>query len=334
MTAHRTPPPALLDSRLPADAFDIGGVRVVLQSADRGLRRLARRQWQTLGVPVSASSGAHAVFRIDDGDLPSLPRLATWHHFTNDRFLFLSDGKRYLVTGHLYDHPWQIDIRSLPEWDPGFVYYSVVEPILLDVLKKLGVLVWHSAAVEKGGMAVLIPGASGSGKSTTTLNLLQSGYSFLADDVALIRSNGRGLEVLGHETSLYVTETSLGLVPDWRARKVGRRLKKGRRWKSRLDVSSLRSTRRQAALLRVILFPRVRRGSSTSLEQLNESEALLACLDQTPKEYPASILGPTALESQFAIYSRLVSSAACYRIHLGRDQEQVRAALSSLIRRA
>src|SRR5688500_835029 len=103
-------------TRISADAFDIAGVRVVLDAEDPALRRLARAQRPALGVPVKTSSGAHVVIRAGDGARPPLPRLKTQHNFNNGRFLYLSDGKRCLITGHFYERPWQIDIRPLPRW--------------------------------------------------------------------------------------------------------------------------------------------------------------------------------------------------------------------------
>jgi hypothetical protein len=79
-----------------------------------------------------------------------------------------------------------------------------------------------------------------------------------------------------------------------------------------------------------LLFPQVSKGRTTRLEKLNESEALLECLRQSPKEFPATILGGGALENQFEIYAELVNLNRCYRLHLGSDQNEVRAVLNTL----
>lgn len=320
-----------LDPKLTTDAFSISGVSILFQAADSSLRRLAQTHWEAFAVPLSTVKTVQAVFQFSDGQSPSLPRLRTWHSFANAHFILLSDGKRYLLTGYLYDHPWQFHCRSLPGWNPEFVYYYVFEPIVLDLLKKMGVLVWHSAAVARGRGAVLLPGVSGSGKSTTTLNFLSLGYRFLADDVVILRTRGASLEAVGYESGLYLTDQSLKLLPEWEKLKGSSRHKKGRRWKHRIDLTRFRPRRKsKPPLVKLLLFPRIAKGRETRLEKLTESDALLECLGQTPKEYPASILGQSALQSQFEIYSRLVSSARAYRIHLGADQGQVRAILSGL----
>jgi hypothetical protein len=323
-----------LDPQLPLLALRIFGVGILVQSADAVLQQLAEEQWAAFRVEASSLKHVQAVFRFHDAAAGALQRLKRPHSFLNEHVLFLSDGKRYLLTGSLYDAPWQFECRSLPEWDPEFVHYYVFEPVLLDLLKKIGVLVWHSAAVEKNGRAILLPGISGSGKSTTTLNLLTLGYGFLADDVALLRLRGDSVEVTGHDRELYVTRESLDLVPEWRAFRGGERVRKGRRWKYRVDLTAQRSTRPKPPVARTLLFPRVTRGRKTTLQLMSESEALLECLAQPPKEYPISPLGLMVLESHFDLYATLASSASCYRLLLGSDQEDVRNVLSTLHRRS
>ncbi len=320
-----------LDPKLPVEVFCISGINILFQAADPALRRLVETHWGSFLVSISQVKRAQAVFQFFDCLSPPLLQLRKRHHFRNEHFLLLSDGKRYMLTGYLYDQPWQFHCRALPGWDAEFIYYYLLEPILLDLLKKLGVLVWHSAAVARDGMAVLLPGVSGSGKSTTTLNFLKIGYRFLADDVVLLRERGAALEAGGHESGLYLTERSLQLLPEWKKFKRGRRYKKGRHWKYRIDLTSFRPEQSvKPPIVKILLFPRVTNGQETRLEKLTKAQALLECLGQAPKEYPASILGPSVLQSQFEIYSTLVSSVRCYRIHLGADQEQVRAILSRL----
>jgi len=320
-----------LDSAAPTDAFRVSDINFLFQSDDPALRRLVRTHWGTFEVPFTRIKKPQAIVRCSSSPDPLLPRLKRWHSFINEHFLFLSDGKRYLLTGNLYEHPWQFYCGALPGWDSDFIYYYVVEPILLDILKKLDLLVWHSAAVTKDGRAVLLPGVSGSGKSTTALNFLSLGYRFLADDLVLLRARGAQLEVTGYESDLYLTDRSLELLPEWKKFKRGRRYKKGQRWKYWISVEGFRLRQRaRPPLVKFLLFPQVARTRATRLEKLSGAQAMIECLRQVPKEYPASILGPSVLQSKFELYSKLVQSAHCYRLHLGTDRNHLQAVLSSL----
>lgn len=49
-----------------------------------------------------------------------------------------------------------------------------------------GMLAIHSTAIKVGENAILISGASGAGKSTTALELINRGYPYLADDIAMV----------------------------------------------------------------------------------------------------------------------------------------------------
>jgi len=48
----------------------------------------------------------------------------------------------------------------------------------------------HSSAIEVDDQAVLIAGFSGAGKSTTALSLIEAGYRYLADDIAMVNPKG------------------------------------------------------------------------------------------------------------------------------------------------
>jgi HprK-related kinase A len=59
----------------------------------------------------------------------------------------------------------------------------------LDILlaeKVDGSLLLHAGAVARNGAGVLLPGPSGSGKSSLSLALLQSGYTYFSDEVGVV----------------------------------------------------------------------------------------------------------------------------------------------------
>lgn len=78
-------------------------------------------------------------------------------------------------------------------------YYGIHEECLLPIL--LGVtftritesltdrLLFHSAVLEKNNRAILFPGDAGAGKTTLAATLARKGYSFFADELALLEPN-------------------------------------------------------------------------------------------------------------------------------------------------
>ena len=79
----------------------------------------------------------------------------------------------------------------------------------------------HSSAIEVDEQAVLISGFSGAGKSTIALSLIDAGYRYLADDIAMVNPKGDMMvqpafpqqkvcrniaEQMGTDTLLYINE--------------------------------------------------------------------------------------------------------------------------------
>src|SRR5215471_13305599 len=92
-----------VDFMLPAEVFSISGVNILFQSDDAKLRHLLQQHWGPLMLPPAKAKAISAAFQFSTNSLPALPRLRRWHKFSNDHFLFLSDGRRYLVTGYMYE---------------------------------------------------------------------------------------------------------------------------------------------------------------------------------------------------------------------------------------
>ena len=55
-----------------------------------------------------------------------------------------------------------------------------------------GQLAIHCSCVAKDGTALFVSGNSGSGKSTITSGLLEKGYSFMADDMSVVKMEENG----------------------------------------------------------------------------------------------------------------------------------------------
>jgi serine kinase of HPr protein (carbohydrate metabolism regulator) len=74
---------------------------------------------------------------------------------------------------------------------------------------------FHGVALEIHGRGILITGASGIGKTTAALQIVQEGHYWVADDVVLVRKNQQGeLIACGHEhikNLIHTRET--GIVP-------------------------------------------------------------------------------------------------------------------------
>ena len=102
------------------------------------------------------------------------------------RGLLLIDGPAGGVHGYL------VNPESMhPDLCVRFIHSALIE-----LLKWKNFYTLHATALEKDGWGVLIPGATGRGKTTTFLSLLRSGYRCLSDDHPFIHENKNEVEVL------------------------------------------------------------------------------------------------------------------------------------------
>ena len=90
--------------------------------------------------------------------------------------------------------PIEATASSLVGRSPHVLYTNVVEPILRWTFADRGYALVHAACLADGNEAFLVTARTDTGKTTTSLRLLDNGsYSFLSDDLTLVAPNGRVL---------------------------------------------------------------------------------------------------------------------------------------------
>ena len=82
------------------------------------------------------------------------------------------------------------DILNKP-WD---FFSFVVEP-LAEMQKYRGLYFIHAAALSGSDISFLVSGASGCGKTTTSLSLIANGFRYVSDDTLFIRRSSEGVNV-------------------------------------------------------------------------------------------------------------------------------------------
>lgn len=100
----------------------------------------------------------------------------------------------------------------------------IVHHVIAHVLSLNGRLVAHGAAVGRAGKAVLLLGASGSGKSTSAYLASLGGWALLSDDLVVVRRVENGLEAVGVHRALAVPPDvaeveATGIALDFRGRR-------------------------------------------------------------------------------------------------------------------
>lgn len=184
---------------------------------------------------------------------------------------------------------------------------------LIELLRRRGLYTIHATALEYNGRAILIPGNSGRGKTTSFISLLRSGYRYLSDDHPLLQDSGTHVEVLPFPIKINVTDATVQFFPELRA--ASEQVLHPGMPKRFFYAEDLYPTavgeRCQPA---VVLFPHVVDAPKSHLELLPKSRALEALLPQALLVYDQEVA-----RREFKVLANLVQQVDCYRLHFGRD---------------
>lgn len=179
-------------------------------------------------------------------------------------------------------------------------------------------LILHAAVVEKNGVGVILPGISGTGKSTLTAALAYRGWRLLSDELALIRLRDGLVDSLARPINLKNDSIELmrRFAPEAVSSETVTDTIKG---SVALFQAPPESRRRVAepARIRQIVFPRWQSGASPKLSPYPKARAVIAMGDQS---YNYSIHG----RASFALLSSILEQSDCHEFVYGNLDDAVR----------
>jgi len=200
-----------------------------------------------------------------------------------------------------------------PEQLPSNLIEYLFHLALIELIRRHGLYTIHATALEYNGRAILIPGNSGRGKTTSFISLLRSGYRYLSDDHPLLHDAGTYVEVLPFPIKINVTDATVQFFPE--LREASEQVLHPGVPKRFFYAEDLYPTavgeRCQPAL---VLFPHVVDAPKSHLELLPKSRALEALLPQALLVYDQEVA-----RREFKVLAKLVQQVDCYRLHFGRD---------------
>jgi len=200
-----------------------------------------------------------------------------------------------------------------PERLPSNLIEYLFHLALIELLRRRGLYTIHATALEHNGRAVLIPGNSGRGKTTSFISLLRSGYRYLSDDHPLLQDAGSHVEVLPFPIKINVTDATVQFFPELKSasEQVLHPAVPKRFFYAEDLYPTAVGARCQPAL---VLFPHVVDAPQSHLELLPKSRALEALLPQALLVYDQEVA-----RREFKVLAKLVQQVDCYRLHFGRD---------------
>ncbi len=195
---------------------------------------------------------------------------------------------------------------------------------LVEVLKRRCLYSLHAACAATGDGGLLMAGPSGAGKSTLAIALALAGWQFLSDDMVFLTAGPPGGEVLGFPDEVDVTEQTLAMFPELIG--VARAPETVDRAKASLRLEEALGT---IPLLRcppaVLVLPTVAQSLHSTLVQVGPAEALV--------ELAPNVLLTEAVSAQahLGALAHLVEHVPCYRLHTGRDLDEVVTMLATTV---
>ena len=299
-------------------SFTVAGVPVRMEAGSAALAARLR-EWLADAFVLAAADSASArplLLRVSNGAAPPpIPDSATeffvaarWRVQRADSRVYLSfpqarcdlDLSAGFAMLWISAGWWQEPLKAQQEpWSLTLIW----------LLRERGRYALHASAVARGGRALLIAGESGSGKSSTALSLIHTGWDWLADDVVLLEpAEVPRLHGLAHGFAFHpaLAERLPGLVGEALAEKQFAKI-------GGLFPTSRSDPSHPAALL----FPQVTGAATSRMERLSSAEALGALLAASGGILTAG--AQTQAQAQMVALRDLVSAVPGHRLHAGRD---------------
>ncbi len=206
---------------------------------------------------------------------------------------------------------WTRKSEDVPWWECTFSFRIIFHLWTQDLPAQLV----HAGAMSKDGHGVLITGKSGSGKSTSCLNLLRAGYEYLGDDYVWVEL-GNPIKVFTlYQTAKVEPDNLEERFSDWKP--FIRNKEDYLQQKAIFDIKDIfPKAGIPSSILKSILLPTVANHELTSFKKANPVQALMAMMPTTLHHLPHN------RENSYQKMISISSSLPSFHWLLGRDPNQ------------
>lgn len=301
--------------------LSLGRVQVIIYQRP-GLRRPRfLEEFSGLDRPSLGTASARARVWIRRPGALRLPPGARLEGFWPERALrhyvkgsghFWISGKS-LIAVDFYSGRLTLSLADAPDPPAEETARNALKWMIIKTAERAGYFYMHAGAVRLGGAQILLPGNSGSGKSSFLIRLRRAGGEILNDDVVLWDS--RSQQYLSLPLAIHVKG-------DFKKRF---RVPVSRRWIWPVPESPVREP------VKTVLFPCVYQSSHSRVTPLTEREALnrLDTIYQKETDWNAY---PEPADMRRRAYSRLLKKAEAFAFYAGRNEQEVERTLRGFLR--
>ncbi len=256
--------------------------------------------------------------------LPNVPEGAS-HITTHDETIkiFHLDDEYFLSHENAFVHinPEQAVARGkflkpMLEADMQLTRFYLVTIAVLILLRYQHRYALHAAALVNNDAGVLLVARSGSGKSTSALNLVRAGWEHLSDDTVLLRRNGSdAVEALSFRHDFCVKHSMVEQFPELGSKDWPPSLSDPEKWRVNLD-ELYPGQFRERCIPRVVLMPTIVDEPQSELKEVPAATVLQHLSNQG-----GALLTPRqkVVQEHFNVLRDLINQVDCYQLLAGRD---------------
>ena len=196
------------------------------------------------------------------------------------------------------------------------------------LLRAYGCYLLHSSGVSKNGRGILFVGSSGSGKTTTCLNLVLNGWQLISNDVVMLQERDGEILALPMPDKITIRPKTLTLLPQLASYQFGEQILDG----IALPDDTMPTHRligdnwSPPATIAAICFPQIEEGASNHLEPQLKAVTAARLLEES-----VDCWDEASLDSHTAILTAASRQAPGYALRLGLDLDTLPPLLETLL---
>lgn len=306
------------------DEIVLANRKINLCSPSMKVRELFLPALDHLVVEETCQDAELTIWYAEEKDLPRKLNAPPWEGFNGQGYNDSIDQDDVQI----FFQPWQKQIflyskskktgiywvrnsEDVPWWECTFSFRIIFHMWTHDLPAQL----IHAGAMAKNGKGVLITGKSGSGKSTSCLNLLRAGYDYLGDDYVWVEISDCVTVFALYHSAKIEPDNLDERFSDWKP--FIRNKVDYLQQKAVFDIRDLYPKAAiSSAVLDGILLPTVFDQEHTTFQKTNPINALMAMAPTTLHHLPHN--RDNSYKKMIAISSKL----KCYNWNLGRETNQ------------
>jgi hypothetical protein len=228
--------------------------------------------------------------------------------------IFLLEKGKYFIT--IDQAKCEANVRVKPSNSIFEKIRFIAKRFIIRLLEDRGILSIHGSAVANDGGASVFTGVSGSGKTTSLLTMLETGYRMVADDVVLVDED----VALPFYLRSMIHKDTLKRFPS-----LSPRMAKSSTWIAEADgwwlnLADIYPAQLKSTIPKAIFNTHVWNSTRSSCKKAEPSRLLSNLVRNYSMEAGAIFqANPEQLKKVFSTYSNIVERTPCYDLYIGRD---------------